>query len=698
MAAPNPTTPSLPLSTLGPLIIALILQAILFGMLFALVFSLLCRRTSRVSIPDQLVIVSTLLLNTVECSFDSAILYRTVVIYYGQGEYINEQDWALWSQPGTTAAVAFITQLAFIMQCSRFAESRAMFWGLLALSTMSLASGLAVSVSYFNVGQLSEVHTVTVLVCFWLTSTATTDLVITIFMAVQLVQYSRIALRSELIAAMAKLFLCSLETGGVVALVTILNLALFLGERVKRCDAELRVPLAAPLRRLHQLAFKAGGAEVKRYDVEVMKRCDAELRVPLAAPLRRLHQLAFKAGGAEVKRYDVEFFRPSTIAPSPAGCAVETAAPAGVKAGGAEVKRYDAEVMKRCDAEVKLQRSLRVPLAAPLRRLHQLAFKAGGAEVKRYDVESSNGRPDSRWPYRSSASHFDASRSLNAILSLDSGTALPQHLSLRCVVRGHRIRVPGGQCGTPDRMLVRMKEHQLVLDALADADLITTLVSDYLSDALVCAVLYPRLRRSCAFATSSRPSTSLDVGRYQEVAPMERRLDIHGPSTFSAAVSDVVNGFEYDLDEREPGILRRLPHLCCVDQDDQDDQDIDHDACKQYWIWMATILIPSCSSRCSGSSSQTLTKRREDLIQDSAGASGTPDASAQQEPGTLTPDEPPELIATFGSPVLTGAVGPLGAVTLRKRKLVIFAVVAIEPRCMFYILSLATFPFLSVCQ
>ncbi|KAJ6454082.1 hypothetical protein C8R47DRAFT_1228785 [Mycena vitilis] len=433
-----------------------------------------------------------------------------------------------------------------------------------------------------------------------------------------------------------------------------------------RSNDHPRVPLAALLRRLHQLAFKAGGAEVKRYDVEV--KLQQSLRVPLAALLRRLHQLAFKAGGAEVKRYDVEVKLQRSLR-VPLAALLRRLHQLAFKAGGAEVKRYD--------VEVKLQRSLRVPLAAPLRRLHQLAFKAGGAEVKRYDVESSNGRPDSRWPYRSSASHFDASRSLNAILSLDSGTALPQHLSLRCVVRGHRIRVPGGQCGTPDRMLVRMKEHQLVLDAvwfslgacplfslsttprplpffpadglrifvpipcfsvpffplphrrtptlasfprllahLADTDLITTLV-----DVLICAVLYLRLRRSCAFATSSRPYVprcrTLPGSRAHGAAPRHSEtiaLFCRDEFRGMECVSDVVNSthlaktyLKYDLYEREPGILRRLPHLCCDDETvfDLGGYDIDTEPFEP---------LQRLSDQYKGAKalSQTLTKRRED--------------------------------------------------------------------------------------
>ncbi|KAJ7608419.1 hypothetical protein FB45DRAFT_1067506 [Roridomyces roridus] len=219
---PDPSTIN---ETFGTLAAGIMVQPLLFGVVFALTGTYYWHFVGRDS-KFYLGLVGVLLfLNVVEVAMDFHVVYRTVVVHFGDYHDFDLQTWTMWAEPGVTALVGCVAQVFFMERCWKLTDkSFSVFIALALLILLSLGSGLAVSVSFFQV-KLFKLAQIPIPISFWLCSTAATDLAIATILCVKLWQSKTTFKRAA--AVINKIMVFTIETSAVTAFITVLNLLLY---------------------------------------------------------------------------------------------------------------------------------------------------------------------------------------------------------------------------------------------------------------------------------------------------------------------------------------------------------------------------------------------------------------------------------------------------------------------------------------
>ncbi|KAJ6565469.1 hypothetical protein DFH09DRAFT_1081633 [Mycena vulgaris] len=221
-------------STVGPLFLGFAAQQLFLGIIFIQA----SRYFTRFRYQDSKFYVSPmatcrrylvgvlLVLNILEGAMDIHVLYRTMVLHYGDYQYFDLQTWTMWSEPGITAFVGFLAQLFFMERCVKVTKrSPYVIVSLALLLLLSLGSGVAVSVSFFNVKLFSQLAKIPIPISCWLISTAVTDLTIAGILSIALIRSSSTFVRTETV--IFKLIRLSMETSFATAVTAVLNLVLY---------------------------------------------------------------------------------------------------------------------------------------------------------------------------------------------------------------------------------------------------------------------------------------------------------------------------------------------------------------------------------------------------------------------------------------------------------------------------------------
>ncbi|KAJ7439496.1 hypothetical protein FB451DRAFT_1445952 [Mycena latifolia] len=224
-ASSNPSQ-SVIINTVGPMVLGLMFQQLLFGIIFIQTYQYFSRYSHRDPMFYLALVGALFVLNILEGAMDFHVIYRTVVLHYGDYAFFDLQTWTMWSEPGITAFAGFLAQLFFMERCVRVTKGSWYVILLLALLLLlSLGSGIAVSVSFFKVKLFSALAKIPIPISFWLISTAVTDMTITIILCVSLYRTKTTFPRTE--SVISKLIRLSAETSAVTAVVAILNLLLY---------------------------------------------------------------------------------------------------------------------------------------------------------------------------------------------------------------------------------------------------------------------------------------------------------------------------------------------------------------------------------------------------------------------------------------------------------------------------------------
>ncbi|KAJ7075423.1 hypothetical protein B0H15DRAFT_956499 [Mycena belliarum] len=220
---------SIIISTLGPLVLGLMFQQILLGIIIIQASQYYARFSARDPMFYLALVGAMLILNVLEAAMDFHVIYRTVILHYGDFFFFDLQTWTMWAEPAITAFVGFLAQLFFVERCVKVTKGS--WYVIILLASMlllSLGSGVAVSVSFFKVKLFSKLAVIPIPICFWLISTAATDILIMSILCAALHFSKTLFTRTENV--ISKLIRLSMETSAITALVALVNLILYFAE------------------------------------------------------------------------------------------------------------------------------------------------------------------------------------------------------------------------------------------------------------------------------------------------------------------------------------------------------------------------------------------------------------------------------------------------------------------------------------
>ncbi|KAJ7130369.1 hypothetical protein C8R44DRAFT_829736 [Mycena epipterygia] len=236
----NPSESSIR-QTFGALLLGVVLQQILLGVIMLQTYRYYNLFSTRDCKFYQALVGTLFVLNMLEEGMDIHVLYRTAVVHYGDFAFFDLQTWTMWSEPAVTALIGFIAQVFFTERCWRVTNNSRLILALLALLLLlSFGSGVAVSVSFFQVKLFSALAKIPIPITFWLVSTAVTDLTIAGILSYSLMyrtghanggfwfkRTSDVAVSKHTEDVVSKLIRLSMETSLATAIIALVNLALF---------------------------------------------------------------------------------------------------------------------------------------------------------------------------------------------------------------------------------------------------------------------------------------------------------------------------------------------------------------------------------------------------------------------------------------------------------------------------------------
>ncbi|KAJ6588209.1 hypothetical protein B0H19DRAFT_1098349 [Mycena capillaripes] len=214
-------------TTVGPMVLGLILQNMFFVAILLQATQYYTRFNYRDGQFYRFTVGVLIILNIFSAAMGIHVHYRTTVTHFGEYHFVDLQTWTAWAEPGLTAIIGFFVHLFFLGRCwSATNRSRTAALSLLFLVLLSLGSGLAVSVSFFEVKTFSDLATRSIPMSFWLASTAVTNIAIAVILSADFLKaFDRPA------SIVKKTLQLMLETSAVTALIALLNLVLYFAKK-----------------------------------------------------------------------------------------------------------------------------------------------------------------------------------------------------------------------------------------------------------------------------------------------------------------------------------------------------------------------------------------------------------------------------------------------------------------------------------
>ncbi|KAJ7672478.1 hypothetical protein DFH06DRAFT_1319903 [Mycena polygramma] len=164
--------------TLGPMVIGIWIQQIFLGIVLtqATRFYMVLNGHAGHGI-HRCIVVALLVLNVLGASIDLDALYRTVVSPSGD-DIFEFQTWTTWADPVVTAVVVFLAQCLLLERCFHAIKSWTIFSLLIFLATLSLGSGLAVTITFVQRKAFGPPVNQSIATVLWIVSTAAANMVI----------------------------------------------------------------------------------------------------------------------------------------------------------------------------------------------------------------------------------------------------------------------------------------------------------------------------------------------------------------------------------------------------------------------------------------------------------------------------------------------------------------------------------------
>ncbi|KAJ3510554.1 hypothetical protein NLJ89_g4605 [Agrocybe chaxingu] len=131
------------------------------------------------------------ILDVINTAFLFAYLYRCLITFFGDIEYLSKTDWILATDAWTTGVIACAVQLFFAWRILVLTKNRIYVVIIAALSLAGCGAAIAVPIKTGNFIPVSEFHKISTAVTIWLACEVAADVVITAVLVWYLVSFLR---------------------------------------------------------------------------------------------------------------------------------------------------------------------------------------------------------------------------------------------------------------------------------------------------------------------------------------------------------------------------------------------------------------------------------------------------------------------------------------------------------------------------
>lgn len=224
--AGNPIIPDAVLtSTFGPYVTGIMMQQLFLGVFCVQVYDY-WRIFPNDTMFNRAIVGCLTTLTLLQGTMDYVNLYRNAVTYYGVFAKFNEEDWSLWWEIGVTALIGSIAQVFFLERCFSATKNKIVLIVVGTIIATSLGFGVASSIKFEQIVQLSLVPEIPVPIVGWLTATAVLDVGISAILIYTLMSVKTPFRKTE--AVITKIIRVTMETSSITASIAVINLVLYL--------------------------------------------------------------------------------------------------------------------------------------------------------------------------------------------------------------------------------------------------------------------------------------------------------------------------------------------------------------------------------------------------------------------------------------------------------------------------------------
>ncbi|CAE6374959.1 unnamed protein product [Rhizoctonia solani] len=175
---------------------------------------------------NRLVVGSLTIMTILQGVMDYINLYRNAVTYYGDFLMFDSQDWSLFWEIGVTAIIGSIAQAFFLERAFSATKSKIVLIFVGTFIAVSLGFGIASSVEFQRIVNLSKVPEIPIPIIGWLTMTAVLDVLISAILIYTLLRVRTPFRKTE--AVITKIIRVTMETSSLTASIAVINLVLYL--------------------------------------------------------------------------------------------------------------------------------------------------------------------------------------------------------------------------------------------------------------------------------------------------------------------------------------------------------------------------------------------------------------------------------------------------------------------------------------
>lgn len=280
----------------GSMLIGTMLNAVFLGLL------MMQANYYRRSYPSdplwiRIFVLTMLMANFVNTVILVLYMYDSVIIHFGDAPYLERTNWAYDCGPAMTGIIAAMTQFFYAHRINVLTRNRIALSITLITTVAGLAGSIATTYYCHVYGRFTEFYLFEAWPCLWLISQAVTDVVITSVLVVYLECHrTGVPKTDELVS---KIIRFAVPTGGLTAVVAILNLVLFLvgGGPINYNFVNFIHPKLYSVSLMGSLNSRVSSSEQNLYEVHTQHMDSVDVRLPA----RRIGKNIVFAGDPHVR-------------------------------------------------------------------------------------------------------------------------------------------------------------------------------------------------------------------------------------------------------------------------------------------------------------------------------------------------------------------------------------------------------------
>lgn len=174
---------------------------------------------------NRITVAFLTVLTILQGTMDYINLYRNTVTYYGVFAKFDEEDWSLWWEIGVTAIIGSVAQVFFLERCYSATKNKIVLAVVGTVIATSLGFGIASSIKFQQIINLSAVPNIPVPIVGWLTATAVLDVAISAILIYSLMRVKTPFRKTE--AVITRIIRVTMETSSITASIAVINLVLY---------------------------------------------------------------------------------------------------------------------------------------------------------------------------------------------------------------------------------------------------------------------------------------------------------------------------------------------------------------------------------------------------------------------------------------------------------------------------------------